>query len=166
MADLVIPLKAEYFNAIRDGQKVEEFRERTPYWRRRLEGRTFDRVVLTLGYPPAGDTSRRLVREWRGYRETTITHPHFGDKPVDVFAIDVATVKTAPAIAPARVVPIYKQPLCECASKGTRCQGRKPGLACQAHDKWYVLPCSDGKCPGYMHPDCCGRSGDSEATEE
>ena len=70
---------------------MEEFRERTPYWRRRLEGRTFDRVVLTLGYPPAHDTSRRLVREWLGYRETTITHPHFGDKPVDVFAIDVTT---------------------------------------------------------------------------
>lgn len=50
MADLVLPLKAEYFDAIRDGQKLEEFRERTPYWRRRLEGRTFDRVVLTLGY--------------------------------------------------------------------------------------------------------------------
>ena len=47
--------------------------------------------MLTLGYPPAADTSRRLVREWRGYRETTITHPHFGATPVDVFAIDVAT---------------------------------------------------------------------------
>lgn len=91
MADLVLPLKAVYFDAIRDGHKVEEFRERTPYWRRRLEGRTFDRVVLTKGYPAKGDNGRRLVREWRGYRETTITHPHFGDKPVDVFAIDVAT---------------------------------------------------------------------------
>lgn len=95
MADLVLPLKAVYFDAIRDGHKVEEFRERTPYWRRRLEGRTFDRVVLTKGYPAASDDSRRLVRQWRGYRETTITHPHFGDKPVEVFAIDVAT---APAV--------------------------------------------------------------------
>lgn len=93
MADLVLPLKAEYFDAIRDGQKVEEFRERTPYWRLRLEGRTFDHVVLTKGYPAAGDESRRLVCEWRGYRETTITHPHFGDKPVDVFAIDVGTAQ-------------------------------------------------------------------------
>lgn len=92
MADLVLPLKAEYFDAIRDGHKVEEFRQCTPYWRRRLEGRTFDRVVLTKGYPAAGDDSRRLVREWRGYRETTITHPHFGPDPVAVFAIDVATV--------------------------------------------------------------------------
>lgn len=94
MADLVLPLKAVYFEEIRQGTKVEEFRERTPYWRRRLEGRTFDRVVLTNGYPKAGDDSRRLVREWRGFRETTITHPHFGPEPVDVFAIDVsATAK-------------------------------------------------------------------------
>lgn len=91
MTVLVLPLKAEYFDAIRDGQKAEEFRARTTYWRRRLEGRTFDNVVLTKGYPSSTDTSRRLVREWRGYRETTITHPHFGDKPVDVYAIDVAT---------------------------------------------------------------------------
>lgn len=90
MKDLVLPLKSEYFDAIRKGEKVEEFRERTPYWRRRLEGRTFDRVVLTKGYPPAGDDSRRLMREWRGFRETTITHPHFGPEPVDVFAIDVS----------------------------------------------------------------------------
>lgn len=90
MKDLVLPLKSEYFDAIRKGEKVEEFRERTPYWRRRLEGRTFDRVVLSKGYPPAGDDSRRLVREWRGFRETTITHPHFGPEPVDVFAIDVS----------------------------------------------------------------------------
>lgn len=89
MADLVLPLKAAYFDAIRDGHKMEEFRERTSYWRRRLEGRTFDRVVLTKGYPAAGDDARRLVREWRGYRETTIMHPHFGDKPVEVFAIYV-----------------------------------------------------------------------------
>jgi hypothetical protein len=66
----------------------------------------------------------------------------------------------------ARVIPIYKQPLCDCASKGMHCLGRKPGLACQANDKWYELPCNDGKCPGYMHPDCCGKSGDSGAAEE
>ncbi|ADU98996.1 hypothetical protein [Alicycliphilus denitrificans] len=94
MKTLVLRLKAVYFDAIRDGQKLEEFRERTPYWRQRLEGRTFDRVVLTKGYPAAGDESRRLVRAWRGYRETTITHPHFGAAPVEVFAIDVSEAST------------------------------------------------------------------------
>ena len=87
--DLTLPLKAEYFNAIKDGTKTEEFRLRTPFWRKRLEGKTFDRVVLTLGYPSRDDASKRLVLPWRGMRETTITHPHFGPDPVDVYAIQV-----------------------------------------------------------------------------
>lgn len=87
--DLVLPLKAEYFNQIKAGTKNEEFRLCTPYWRKRLEGRRFGRIVLTLGYPSVNDTARRLVRPWRGYCETTITHPHFGADPVAVFVIDV-----------------------------------------------------------------------------
>lgn len=89
MADLILPLKAVYFHQIKDGTKPEEFRLCTPYWRKRLEGRTFDRIVLTLGYPAAGDTDRRMVRPWRGYREAIIQHPHFGPDPVQVFAINV-----------------------------------------------------------------------------
>lgn len=89
MSDLVLPLKACYFNEIKAGTKPEEFRLVTPFWRRRLEGRTFDRIVLTLGYPKRDDTERRLIRPWRGYRVTTITHPHFGPEPVQVFAINV-----------------------------------------------------------------------------
>lgn len=87
---LVLPLKSEYFDAIRDGSKLEEFRLRTDYWRKRLEGRTFDAIELTKGYPKAGDNERRMVRKWIGYRTTTITHPHFGSEPVHVYAIDVS----------------------------------------------------------------------------
>jgi len=88
--DLVLPLKAVYFHAIKAGTKTEEFRLRTPFWHKRLEGRTFDRIVLTLGYPSRDDAERRLVLPWRGVRETTITHPHFGAEPVEVYAIRVA----------------------------------------------------------------------------
>lgn len=87
--DLVLPLKAEYFNAIKAGTKSEEFRLKTPFWRKRLEGKTFARVVLTLGYPSSSDSEKRLVLPWRGMRETTITHPHFGPEPVEVYAINV-----------------------------------------------------------------------------
>lgn len=87
--DLTLPLKAEYFNAIKAGTKAEEFRLRTPFWRKRLEGRTFERIVLTLGYPRRDEESRRLVLPWQGMRETTITHPHFGPDPVEVYAIRV-----------------------------------------------------------------------------
>ena len=89
MADLVLPLKREYFEAIRDGSKVEEYRLTTAYWSRRLRFRHYDRIVLTLGYPSATNEARRLYRPWRGYRVKTITHPHFGLDPVEVFAIDV-----------------------------------------------------------------------------
>lgn len=89
MTDLILPLKAEYFNAIKAGTKLEEYRLRTPFWRKRLEGKTFEHVVLTLGYPGRDDAARRLVLPWRGMRETTIQHPHFGPDPVEVFAIDV-----------------------------------------------------------------------------
>lgn len=89
MTKLTLPLKAEYFNAIRDGSKPEEFRLVTPYWRQRLEGRSYDGIVLTLGYPSRNEHSRRLERPWRGYRKTTISHPHFGPEPVEVYAINV-----------------------------------------------------------------------------
>jgi hypothetical protein len=83
-------LKAEYFYQINAGTKPEEFRLRTAYWRKRLEGRTYESVVLTKGYPARDNTDRRLELPWRGYRETVITHPHFGVDPVEVFAIDVS----------------------------------------------------------------------------
>lgn len=90
MSDLILPLKAEYFDAIRDGSKLEEYRLVNDYWIKRLVGRSFSKIVLTKGYPKSGDAERRITRKWRGYVSKTITHPHFGDKPVDVFAIDVS----------------------------------------------------------------------------
>lgn len=87
--DLVIPLKREYFEQIRRGEKLEEFRLCTPYWIKRLEGRSYDRVVLTLGYPKKDDSERRLTLPWAGFTRKRITHPHFGVEPVEVFAIDV-----------------------------------------------------------------------------
>lgn len=84
---LTLPIKGLYFRQIRSGMKVYEFRLATPYWHKRLHERHYDRIELTLGYPKAGDTSRRLSRPWRGYEMQTIIHPHFGDQRVEVFAI-------------------------------------------------------------------------------
>lgn len=89
MRTLTLPLKAEYFDAIKAGSKSEEFRLVTAYWRQRLEGRIYDRIELTKGYPKRDDLSRRLTLLWQGYRLTTLTHPHFGPEPVEVFAINV-----------------------------------------------------------------------------
>lgn len=89
MTTLTIPLKGIYFDQIKAGTKPEEYRLVTDYWRKRLENRHYDKIVLTRGYPAAGDTERRLEKPWRGYIERTIQHPHFGPDPVRVFAIRV-----------------------------------------------------------------------------
>ena len=86
-ATLHLPLKGIYFDQIASGEKVEEYRLVTPFWKKRLEGRFYAEIVLTRGYPRKDDASRRMVRPWRGFRRTTITHPHFGPDPVEVFAI-------------------------------------------------------------------------------
>ncbi|SAI62961.1 Uncharacterised protein [Bordetella trematum] len=92
MPDLHLALKGEYFDAIKAGTKTEEYRLCTPYWGRRIGSKRmghYDRIVLTRGYPAKSDQSRRLVLPWRGYTIKTITHPHFGPNPVQVFAINV-----------------------------------------------------------------------------
>lgn len=92
MADLHLALKGEYFDAIKAGTKTEEYRLCTPYWKKRLANHfgLYDRIVLTRGYPAKGDESRRLVLPWQGYAIKSITHPHFGNIPVRVYAIKVA----------------------------------------------------------------------------
>jgi hypothetical protein len=86
---LTLPLNGLYFDQIRAGTKTEEYRLVTPFWSKRVVGRTYKTVVLTRGYPKSDDAERRLVLQWRGYRIKTITHPHFGAQPVEVFAIKV-----------------------------------------------------------------------------
>jgi len=78
VAYLHLNLKAEYFDAIASGQKVEEYRLATSYWRSRLAGKSFDGILLKKGYPPRGDASRVLERPWVGVSLKTIEHPHFG----------------------------------------------------------------------------------------
>ena len=84
---LHLPLTREYFEAIRDGRKPEEYRLCTDHWSKRLVGREYERIVLTLGYPHRNDDERRLVLPWRGFAVKTITHPHFGPDPVQGFAL-------------------------------------------------------------------------------
>ncbi len=83
------PVKAEYFYQIKWLLKFDEYRLKKEYWRKRLEGKEYDEVHITLGYPKADDAERILVRPWRGYHEKQITHKEFGNEPVDVYAIRV-----------------------------------------------------------------------------
>lgn len=95
---LQLALNGEYFDAIKSGEKLEEFRLVSPYWVNRLTiggmnghvtPRHYTGIVLTRGYPKRDDASRRIELPWRGFTVKTITHPHFGDHPVKVFAIKV-----------------------------------------------------------------------------
>lgn len=87
--DLTIALKGEYFDQIKAGTKPEEYRLCTLYWKKRLHGRRYDRLILTRGYPKRTDAERRIVLPWRGATIRTITHPHFGADPVAVYVINV-----------------------------------------------------------------------------
>lgn len=89
MAKLHLNLKAEYFDQIKSGEKIDEYRLCTPYWTKRLMGQVFEGIVLKKGYPKSGDSSRTLERPWAGFAKKSITHPHFGKNPVFVFAIQV-----------------------------------------------------------------------------
>lgn len=90
MSDLTLHVKRIYFESIRIGTKGEEYRLVTPYWTKRLVGRDYDRIVIQLGYPPAGDFEREMSFNYRGYRKTKLTHPHFGSDEVEVYAIDLS----------------------------------------------------------------------------
>ena len=61
---LHLNLYRKYFDAIADGTKTVEYRNRTDYWKRRIEGREYDIIKFRNGY--AKDASTMLV-EYKGY---------------------------------------------------------------------------------------------------
>ena len=87
--DLILAVKREYFEQIKAGTKTEEYRLCSEYWTKRLVARErpYRNVIITLGYPKKDDTERRIVFPYVGWERKTITHKHFGEDPVEVFAI-------------------------------------------------------------------------------
>lgn len=87
--DLRIALKAIYFEQIKSGEKTEEYRVYNDFWRKRIEGKVFDTITLTLGYPKSGDKKRELKFTWNGYEvRNMLYHPETG-KEEKVFAISL-----------------------------------------------------------------------------
>jgi ASC-1-like (ASCH) protein len=62
---LQLNLYREYFAAIAAGKKRIEYRNQTDYWRRRLEGRDYEKICFRNGY--ATNAPEMLV-EYRGLR--------------------------------------------------------------------------------------------------
>lgn len=92
---LKLHLKFEYFDAIKAGEKREEFRL-VSKWQKVLQpeglpntSAIFEKIELYRGYPKKGDTKSLLVRPWKGWTIKRIRHPHFGPKEVHVYAIVV-----------------------------------------------------------------------------
>lgn len=87
--NLQIALKGEYFDAIKKGNKYYEFREFNNFWQKRLVGKNFDKIILTKGYPSKTETEKFLTFDYAGYIVKKLTHKHFGDQPLTVFAIRI-----------------------------------------------------------------------------
>ena len=62
---LRLTLKREYFAQIANEQKHTEYRERKPYWRKRLEGKKFKTILFRNGY---GKNVPEMLVEFRGLR--------------------------------------------------------------------------------------------------
>jgi hypothetical protein len=71
--DLV--LKGEWFKMIASEEKKEEYREITPYWDRRLDGRSYDVVRFRWGYETK---SPKIWVECKGIQKGGIGNPKWG----------------------------------------------------------------------------------------
>lgn len=89
MKTLQLNLKAIYFNEIKSGEKKYEYRLMTPYWEKRLVNKEYVNIVLKSGYPKKDDVEKHITRPWLGYEIQKLTHSHFGEEEVTVFAIKV-----------------------------------------------------------------------------
>lgn len=80
---LHLTLHRRWFDAIASGRKTREYRNRTPYWHTRLNGRTYDEIHFRNGY--AKDAPFMRV-EWRGI--SVLNHDEFGE----VYAIQLGQI--------------------------------------------------------------------------
>ena len=86
---LHLNLKKKHWEEIRAGVKPYEFRLHNDYWKKRLVDREYDEIHIKCGYPKKDDSSKIIVKPYKGYNVGEITHDEFGDDPVTVFEIDV-----------------------------------------------------------------------------
>ena len=88
MKILTLNLNKEYFDEILSGNKKEEYREVKEYWTKRLKQK-YGRIVIKCGYPKSEDISKEIWFEWNGFVKKKINHKHFGNKEIEVYAIDL-----------------------------------------------------------------------------
>ena len=62
---LHLNLYRKYFDAIFDGTKTIEYRKKTDYWKKRIEGREYDCIQFRNGYATKAPT---MLVEYNGYK--------------------------------------------------------------------------------------------------
>lgn len=62
---LTFNLKKEWFEKIKSGEKHMEYREKTPYWTKRIYGKSAadSKICFCCGYPPKEAEEKRLYGE-------------------------------------------------------------------------------------------------------
>jgi len=90
MKILTINIKRKYFDLIKNGKKKEEYRLIKKYWIDRLENKEYDFIRFQNGY---NSDSEKFIIEYLGIVKKEIQHEFFGDKSVQVFAIQLGNVK-------------------------------------------------------------------------
>ena len=87
---LHLNLEKQWFEQVKSGEKKVELRKVCDYWRKRLVGKIYDEIHIKCGYPRKNDNQRIIKRKWTCIAKETVLHPKFGDKPVEVFVIDIS----------------------------------------------------------------------------
>ncbi len=85
--NLHLAVKKKWFDQIKAGTKILEYRLDNDYWRKRLINRDYDKLIITLGYPKKEDQERRIELEYYGYTMKTVVSEEWNNEPKRVFAI-------------------------------------------------------------------------------
>ena len=82
---LHIHVRKEYFEQVKKGWKLEEYREIKKYWfKKLLDCEPYDLIYYYKGY-----TKEKLIFNYDGFNKKKIKHKEFGNKPTQVFAISL-----------------------------------------------------------------------------
>lgn len=97
MKKLHLHVKTEYFREIKAGIKKTEYRQVSAYWMKFFHWMPhaengpkkylYTGIVIYNAYRPG--VHQQIHFKWSGVRLSRILHPHFGPRPVTVFAIDL-----------------------------------------------------------------------------
>ena len=80
---LTLHLTYYWYDLIDSGEKTEEYRLATDYWKKRIEDKKYDAVHVIRGYPAKGVNgySPDVINKfkWKGFKKMQTIYPITGD---------------------------------------------------------------------------------------